>query len=184
MTKVPAAVITGIVDDGVAPVVGAELDLYGTAGVPDTTTTDGSASARSGRCPLARSRCTRNPGAGYVPKWYLNGTSQSTGTSLVVPGGVIRDASMSVARSDTAPLVVTSTADGARARCARAIATAGASSASDTIVLPSEVTLDLTCAAGGELVHLSGALTIDGNGSTIRQTCSGERVIRQASRTC
>ncbi|MCB1261961.1 MAG: VCBS repeat-containing protein [Acidimicrobiales bacterium] len=182
VTIVPAAIITGIVDDGVAPVVGAELDLYGTAGVLDTTTTDGSGRYTFGPMPGGTFKVhLRNPGAGYVPKWYLNGTSQSTGTSLVVPGGVIRDASMSVARSDTAPLVVTSTADGGPGSLREAIATAGASSASDTIVLPSEVTLDLTCAAGGELVHLSGALTIDGNGSTIRQTCSGERVIRQAS---
>jgi pectate lyase-like protein len=48
-----------------------------------------------------------------------------------------------------------------------------------SIVLANSI--DLTCGGGGDLDRSSAtALTIDGNGFTIRQTCPGERVMQQA----
>ena len=57
--------------------------------------------------------------------------------------------------------------------------TAFANGAEMSIVLADSI--DLTCAGGGDLDRSSAtALTIDGNGFTIRQTCAGERVMQQA----
>jgi hypothetical protein len=48
-----------------------------------------------------------------------------------------------------------------------------------SIVLANSI--DLTCAGGGDLDRNSAtALTVDGNGFTIRQTCPGERVMQKA----
>lgn len=59
-----------------------------------------------------------------------------------------------------------------------ALATAAANGEADELVLTAGVTYDLTCDAGGELLHDEDqGLTIDGNGATIRQTCADERVL-------
>jgi hypothetical protein len=57
--------------------------------------------------------------------------------------------------------------------------TAFADATETSIVLANSI--DLTCAGGADLDRNSGtALTIDGNGFTVRQTCAGERVMQQA----
>jgi hypothetical protein len=57
--------------------------------------------------------------------------------------------------------------------------TAFADGAETSIVLANSI--DLACAGGGDLDRSSAtALTVDGNGFTIRQACAGERVMHQA----
>jgi predicted outer membrane repeat protein len=56
--------------------------------------------------------------------------------------------------------------------------TAFADGTETSIVLANSI--DLTCGGGGDLDRNSAtALTVDGNGFTIRQTCAGERVMQQ-----
>jgi hypothetical protein len=57
--------------------------------------------------------------------------------------------------------------------------TAFADGTETSVVLANSI--DLSCAGGGDLDRNSAvALTIEGNGFTIRQTCAGERVMQQA----
>src|SRR5262245_15052414 len=61
-----------------------------------------------------------------------------------------------------------------------AIAQANADGSEPVIDIQAGLTIDLTCLGGGELAYdnpANLALTINANGSTIRQTCAGDAVI-------
>ncbi|MDQ4004955.1 MAG: hypothetical protein M3135_01480 [Actinomycetota bacterium] len=88
---------------------------------------------------------------------------------------------------------VTSTADGGAGSLRAAFDTANGNAEADEIVLQSGATYDLTnCGGGteenanadGDLDHAAAeAITIIGNGATIRNTCTDERVIHAVSGT-
>jgi hypothetical protein len=81
-----------------------------------------------------------------------------------------------------ASFVVTTTDDGGPGSLRDAIALAGASAEPNVIELADDATYVLDDCAAGELHHTgSQPLTIEGNGSTIRQTCAGERVLETDS---
>ena len=78
-------------------------------------------------------------------------------------------------------LVVSSTADGGAGSLRAALDAANASGDADVIVLGAGVEYVLSSCAPGELTSSNGQLTIVGNGATIRQTCAGQRVLRNTS---
>ena len=84
----------------------------------------------------------------------------------------------STASADTV-IDVTTTADGGPGSLRQAFADADTNGVATTIVLVAGSDYELTdCQTGGALSHTaSNSITILGNGSTIRQTCTGERVI-------
>src|SRR4051812_25473464 len=73
--------------------------------------------------------------------------------------------------ADASTLTVTSTVDGGAGSLRRAIADANAAGGAHTIVLGSNLSYALDDCNAGALTSTAGPLTIQGNGSTIRQTC-------------
>jgi hypothetical protein len=95
------------------------------------------------------------------------------GATTVVLGG---------APASGATFAVTTTDDGGPGSLRDAIALAGASGEPNVIELDDDATYELDDCAAGDLDHTgSQPLTIEGNGSTIRQTCAGERVLETDS---
>jgi hypothetical protein len=78
-------------------------------------------------------------------------------------------------------LVVTTTADGGTGSLRAALDVANASGDADVIVLGAGAEYVLSNCAAGELISSNGALTIVGNGATIRQSCADQRVLRNTS---
>ncbi|MEM8618233.1 MAG: choice-of-anchor Q domain-containing protein [Actinomycetota bacterium] len=72
--------------------------------------------------------------------------------------------------------LVTTTEDGAPGSLRHALAQANATSGAATIFLERDKTYQLTCTAGGQLTSAE-ELIIVGNGSSIQQTCPGNRVL-------
>ena len=106
------------------------------------------------------------------------------GCALLLVGLIVR-----LPHASAAVIQVTTTADGGPGSLRAAFTTANGNGQDDEIVLASSATYLLTiCGAAaeedanadGDLDHTPGnALTITGNGATIRNTCPDERVIEQ-----
>ncbi len=79
-----------------------------------------------------------------------------------------------------ATIEVTTTADGVPGSLREALATANATPGADTIVLGAGAVYELTDCASGQLMSTGGALTIEGRGATIRQTCPA-RIVQNSS---
>ncbi|MCC5950946.1 MAG: hypothetical protein JJU45_02505 [Acidimicrobiia bacterium] len=97
-------------------------------------------------------------------------------TALVFGGGIAL-----APTAGASQIVVTSTADdGGPGTLRAAIAEANASPGASTIELGSLLTYELTDCGAGQLTSTQ-PLTIVGNGSTVHQTCEGERVLEQTA---
>lgn len=85
------------------------------------------------------------------------------------------------APADARELTVSTTADGGAGSLRAAVDAANAADDADVIVLGAGLEYVISDCAAGELTSSAGPLTIVGNGSTIRQTCADQRVLRNTS---
>ena len=108
-----------------------------------------------------------------------------TAAAVLVMGGALV---LTGGPADAATIAVTTTADSVAAdgvtSLREAFATASSNGTNDTITLAASATYDLTDCAAGALAHTAGsALTITGNGATVRQTCSDDGVMASTDTT-
>jgi hypothetical protein len=117
----------------------------------------------------------------YGAEWYDDAPSWGrTPIPTAVHQPSVANASLSLLARSGRPIVVTSTADGGPGSLRQAVGWANASDADDIITLGTDQVYVLGCAEGGELESKHGHLEIQAQGSTIRQTCPGHRVIDQS----
>jgi predicted outer membrane repeat protein len=108
-----------------------------------------------------------------------------TATAVLLMGGALL---LTGDPAAAANITVTTTADSIAAdgltSLREAFATASSNGVNDTITLAANATYDLTNCADGALDHTAGsALTITGNGATIRQTCTDDGILSSTDTT-
>ncbi len=181
ITVRPRATISGTVDDGFAPIAGAEARLYDTGGFVSSvlTAADGSY-AFDDVLPGTYYLWVVDPLGRYSSEWHEEASSSLQAKAISAQSGVVTDVDVRLVPAGLAdPIVVTTPTDGVAGSLRQAIGWSNAQPGPNAIALQSGTTYVLTCGAGGALISSNGPLTIDGNGATITQSCPGERIIEQ-----
>jgi len=118
-------------------------------------------------------------GAVGVPTSRSRSRSRSTVGRAAAAAALLVAGTIAVTSpADARELAVTTAVDGGAGSLRAAVDAANASDDADVIVLGAGTEYVLSSCAAGELVSSRGPLTIVGNGATIRQTCAGERLLR------
>lgn len=185
ITVVAFAGLEGTVTDGFRGVPGIEVIVYAGATVVDQAVTDA-----DGRYDLHQLRAGtvtvwfHDPGDTFVSEWFNDKTTQEWANGIGLTAGEVDVVDAQLVRTaNTGPITVTTTQDGVDGSLRQAIGWANANPGGDTVLLAPGATYALSCAAGGHLVSTAGALTIDGDGATIVQTCPGHRVLTHTPTT-